>query len=86
MNKIKVGNISINGLFIYNGKLYRSIGKMTVGSDDITAYSCSDQIVLAYDFKVIPYKGKDEQDEEYMRILSTVDVNSIDGCKYAYGF
>lgn len=34
MNKIKVGNIPIHGLFIHNGKLWRSDGKMTIGSDD----------------------------------------------------
>ena len=82
MNKIKVGNIPIYGLFIYNGKLWRSDGKMTMGSDDITAYNRSERIVLPYDFKVIQYKGKDEQDEDYIRILRTVDENSVNKCKY----
>lgn len=86
MNKIKVGNIPIYGLFIYNGKLWRSDGKMTMGSDDITAYNRSERIVLPYDFKVIQYKGKDEQDEDYIRILRTVDENSVNKCKYDEGW
>lgn len=70
MNKIKVGNIPIGGLFIYNKELWCSDGKMTIGSDDITAFNrYAQRIVLPYDTKVIQYKGKDEQDEDYMRIL-----------------
>lgn len=86
MNKIKVGEIPIYGLFIYNGKLWRSDGKMTIGSDDITAYNHSRQIVLPYDFKVIQYKGKNKQDEDYMGILRTVDENSVDKYKYDEGW
>lgn len=86
MNKIKVGNIPIHGLFIYNGKLWRSDGKMTIGSDDITAYNRSERIVLPYDFKVIQYKGKNEQDEDYMRVLRTVDKESVNKCKYDDGW
>lgn len=86
MNKIKVGNIPINGLFIYNKKFWRSDGKMTIGSDDITAYNRSERIILPYDFKVIQYKGKDEQDEDYMRVLRTVDENSVDKYKYDDGY
>ena len=86
MNKIKVVEIPIYGLFIYNGKLWRSDGKMTIGSDDITAYNHSRQIVLPYDFKVIQYKGKNKQDEDYMGILRTVDENSVDKYKYDEGW
>lgn len=86
MNKIKVGNIPINGLFIYNKKFWRSEGKMTIGSDDITAYNCSERIVLPYDFKVIQYKGKDEQDEDYIRVLKTVNENSVDKNRYDDGY
>lgn len=86
MNKIKVGNIPVYGLFIYNGKLWRSDGKMTIGSDDITAYNRSERIVLPYDFKVIQYKCKNEQDEDYMRVLRTVDENSVNKCKYDEGW
>lgn len=86
MNKIKVGNIPVYGLFIYNKKFWRSEGKMTIGSDDITAYNRSERIILPYDFKVIQYKGKDEQDEDYMRVLRTVDENSVNKCKYDEGW
>lgn len=86
MNKIKVGNIPIHGLFIYNGKLWRSDGKMTIGSDDITAYNHSERIVLPYDFKVIQYKSKNEQDEDYIRVLGTVDENSVNKCKHDEGW
>lgn len=86
MNKIKVGNIPVYGLFIYKKKFWRSEGKMTIGSDDITAYNRSERIILPYDFKVIQYKGKDKQDEDYMRVLRTVDENSVDKCKCDDGY
>lgn len=87
MNKIKVGNIPIGGRFIYNGKFWWSQGKMNIGSDDITAYNNYGNKVFSFDLKVIQYKGKDEQDEDYMRILETVDKDSsVEGYKYALGF
>lgn len=78
MNKIKVGNIPINGFFIYHTELWRSDGKMTIGSDDISAFNRYGRgIVLPYDTKVIQYKGKDEQDEDYMRVLAKVSERKL---------
>lgn len=80
MNKIKVGNIPIGGLFIYNKELWCSDGKMTIGSDDITAFNrYAQRIVLPYDTKVIQYKGKDEQDEDYMRVLEKASEREFQG-------
>lgn len=80
MNKIKVGNIPVYGLFIYNKKFWCSDGKMTIGSDDITAFNrYAKQIVLPYDTKVIQYKGKYEQDEDYMRVLAKVSERKLQG-------
>lgn len=80
MNKIKVGNIPIGGLFIYNKELWCSDGKMTIGSDDITVFNrYAKRIVLPYDTKVIQYKGKDEQDEDYMRVLEKASEREFQG-------
>lgn len=80
MNKIKVGNVPINGFFIYNTELWRSDGKMTIGSDDITVFNrYAKRIVLPYDTKVIQYKGKDEQDEDYMRVLAKASERKLQG-------
>ena len=60
MNKIKVGNIPIHKLFIYNGKFWRS-----------------ERMVLLYDWKVIQYKGKKDQDGDYMKVLRTVNKQTL---------
>ena len=80
MNKTKVGNIPIGGFLIYKNEIWRSDGKMTIGSDDITVFNrYAKRIVLPYDTKVIQYKGKDEQDEDYMRVLEKASVREFQG-------
>lgn len=80
MNKTKVGNIPIGGFLIYNNEIWRSDGKMTIGSDDITVFNrYAKRIVLPYDTKVIQYKGKDEQDEDYMKVLEKASVKEFQG-------
>lgn len=80
MNKIKVGNIPINGFLIYKNEIWRSDGKMTIGSDDITVFNrYAKRIVLPYDTKVIQYKGKNEQDEDYMRVLAKASESKLQG-------